>query len=214
MDACPGSSILILSCPRNWLLKYKRWSSASEEFLLSKCDAEMLNQKSCLGRGSETKFRLKPVVQRISPAEEHFVDQECRFWSCLLSLLRFLALLVERNRGIQQRAGIIKRIRTKFFPNLWSMILKTELEARKRGLYELLHRIQLVVSGFLSPSGCGWRCCSIPERSALCGAQQVQCGIQTVVPQLSHQRGCKRPRLLEEGRRATPDPRHFQRQAR
>ena len=32
------------------------------------------------------------------------------------------------------------------------MILKTELEARKRGLYELLHRIQLVVSGLLNPS--------------------------------------------------------------
>ena len=66
-------------------LKYKRWSCASENFLLSKCEAEMSNQKRFLGRGSETNFRLIPVVQRIPPVEEHFVDQECRFWSRLLS---------------------------------------------------------------------------------------------------------------------------------
>ena len=61
-------------------LKYKRWSCASENFLLSKCEAETSNQKRFLGKGSETNFRVKPVVQRIPPVEEHFVDQECRFW--------------------------------------------------------------------------------------------------------------------------------------
>ena len=80
-------------------LNYKRWSCASENFLLSKCEAETSNPKRFLGRGSETNFRLKPVVQRIPPVEEHFVDQECRFWSRLLSRLEFPALLVERNRG-------------------------------------------------------------------------------------------------------------------
>ena len=86
-------------------LEYKRWSCASENFLLSKCETEATDSKNFLGRGSETIFRLKPIVQRISPGEEHFVDQECRFWSRLLSRLKFLALLVERNRGIKQRAG-------------------------------------------------------------------------------------------------------------
>ena len=84
--------------------------------------------------------------------EEHFVDQECRFWSRLLSRLKFLALLEERNRGIQQRAGIIKYIRNAACPHLRGMILKTDLEARKRGLCELLHRIQLVTYGILNPS--------------------------------------------------------------
>ena len=32
------------------------------------------------------------------------------------------------------------------------MILKTDLEARKRGLYELLHRLQLVTHGTLNPA--------------------------------------------------------------
>ena len=77
--------------------KYKRWSCASENFLLSKCEVETSNQKRFLGRGSETNFRLKLVVQRIPPVEEYFVDQECRFWSRLLSRLKFLVLLVERN---------------------------------------------------------------------------------------------------------------------
>ena len=104
-------------------LKYKRWSSASERFLLSKCETGKANQKNFLGRGSETKFRLKHVVQRIPPVEEHFVDQECRFWSCLLSLLKFLALLVGRDRGIRQRTGIIKYIRTILCPQLRNMIL-------------------------------------------------------------------------------------------
>ena len=133
-------------------LKYKRWSSASEKFLLSKCEAEKPNQRNFLGRGSETKFRLKPVVQRIPPVEEHSVDQECRFWSRLLSRLKFLALLVERNRGIQQRTGIIKYIRNTLCPQHRGMILKTDLEARKRGLCEILHRIQLVTYGTLNPS--------------------------------------------------------------
>ena len=66
---------------------------------MSKCETEATGRKKFLGRGSETSFRLKTVVQRISPGEEHFVDQECRFWSRLLSRIKFLALLVERNRG-------------------------------------------------------------------------------------------------------------------
>ena len=119
---------------------------------MSKCEAEKLNQRNFLGRGSETNFRLKPVVQRIPPVEEHFVDQECRFWSRLLSRLKFLALLVEHNRGIRQRTGIIKYIRNTLCPQLRGMILKTELEARKRGLSEILHRIQLVTYGTLNPS--------------------------------------------------------------
>ena len=89
-------------------LKYRRWSCASENFLLSKCEAETSNQKRFLRKGSETSFRLKLVAQRIPPVEEHFVDQERRFWSRVLSRLKFLALLVERNRGIQQRVSIIK----------------------------------------------------------------------------------------------------------
>ena len=68
------------------------------------------------------------------------------------SRLKFLALLVERNRGIQQRVGIIKYVRNTLCPQLRGMILKTNLEARKRGLYELLHRIQFVTHGTLNPS--------------------------------------------------------------
>ena len=111
-----------------------------------------LTRKDFFGRGSETNFRLKPVVQRIPPVQEHFVDQECRFWSRLLSRLKFLALLVERNRGIQQRVSIIKYVRSTLCPHLRSMILKTDLEARKRDLYELLHRLQLVTHGTLNPA--------------------------------------------------------------
>ena len=133
-------------------LKYKRWSSASVKFLLSKCEAEKLNQKNFLGRGSEINFRLKPVVQRIPPVEEHFTDQECRFWSRLLSRLKFLAVLVEHNRGIQQRTGIIKYIRNTSCPQLRSMIMKSDMEARKRGLSEILHRIEQVTCGVLNPS--------------------------------------------------------------
>ena len=133
-------------------LKYKRWSRASENFLLSTCEAETSNQKRFLGRGSETKFRLKPVVQRIPPVEEHFVDQECRFWSRLLSRLKFLALLVERNRGIQQCVSIISHVRSTLCPHLRGMILKTDLEARRRGQCDLLHRIQLVTYDTLNPS--------------------------------------------------------------
>ena len=77
-------------------LKYKRWSCASEKFWLSKCEAKMPNQKRFFGRGSETKFCLKPVVQRIPLAEEHFVDQECRFWFCLLSRVVLLYSLPQK----------------------------------------------------------------------------------------------------------------------
>ena len=133
-------------------LKYKRWSCASENFLLSKCETETSNRKRFLATGSETVFRLKPVVQRIPPVEEHFVDQECRFWSCLLSRLKFLALLVERNKGIQQRASIIKYIRNALYPYLRGMILKTDVEVRQRGLCELFHRLQLVTHGTLNPA--------------------------------------------------------------
>ena len=91
-------------------------------------------------------------MQRIPPVEEHFVDQECRFWSRLLSRLKFLALLVKRNRGVQQRVSIIKYVRNTLCPHLRGMILKTDLEARKRGLCELLHRLQLVTYGTLNPS--------------------------------------------------------------
>ena len=83
---------LILACPRSSHLDYKRWSCASENFLLSKCETEVIDRKKFLGRGSETSFRLKPVVQRVSPGDEHFADQECHFWSRLLSRLKFLAL--------------------------------------------------------------------------------------------------------------------------
>ena len=75
-------------------LENKRWSRASETFLVSRCGIEASERRRFLGRGSGTTLRLKPVVQRIPPGEEHFVDQECRFWSRLLSRLKFLALLV------------------------------------------------------------------------------------------------------------------------
>ena len=70
----------------------------------------------------------------------------------LLSRLKFPALLVERNKGIQQRASIIKYVRSTLCPHLRGMILKTDLEARRRGLCDLLHRIQLVTYGTLNPS--------------------------------------------------------------
>ena len=133
-------------------LDYKRWSCASENFLLSKCETEATDRKKFLGRGSETSFGLKPVVQCISPGEEHFPDQECRFWSRSLSRLKFLALLVERNRGIKLRAGIITYLRNTMCPHLRSMILKTHLEARKRGLREVLHQLQQVTQGTLHPA--------------------------------------------------------------
>ena len=133
-------------------LDYKRWSCASENFLLSKCGTEATDRRKFLERGSETSFRLKPVVQRISPGEEHFADQECRFWSRLLSRLKFLALLVERDKGIKQRAGIITYLRNIVCPHLRSMILKADLEARKRGLREVHHQLQQVTQGTLHPA--------------------------------------------------------------
>ena len=133
-------------------LEYKRWSRASENFLMSKCETEASERRRFLGRGSKTTFRLKLVVQRILLGEEHFVDQECRFWSRLLSRLRFLALLVERKRGFQQRAGIIRYLRNTLCPHLRSMILKTDLDARERRLSESLHRLQLVTQGTLDPA--------------------------------------------------------------
>ena len=135
-------------------LEYKRWSHASETFLLSTCEtqASPSERRRFLGRGSDTTFRLKPVVQRIPPGEEHCVDRDCRFWSRLLSRLRFLDLLVKRDRGFQQRAGIIRYLRNTLCPHLRSIILKTDLEARKRGLCELLHRLQLVTQGTLNPA--------------------------------------------------------------
>ena len=37
-------------------------------------------------------------------------------------------------------------------PRLRSMILKTELQARKRGLCEVLHQLHLVTQGTLDPA--------------------------------------------------------------
>ena len=101
LDPDPGLS-------QKLALDYKRWSCASENFLLSKCETEVTDRRKFLGRGSETSFRLKPVVQRIYPGEEHFADQECRFWSRLLSRLKFLALLVERDKGSNSALELLR----------------------------------------------------------------------------------------------------------
>ena len=151
-------------------LDYKRWSCASENFLLSKCGTEATDHRKFLGRGSETSFRLKPVVQRIPLGDEHFVDQECRFWFRLISRLKFLALLVERNRGIRQRAGIIAYLRSTMCPRLRSVILKTEMGARKRGLCEVLHQLQLVTDGTLDPARVK-KSGRLPERSPIRSGQ-------------------------------------------
>ena len=68
------------------------------------------------------------------------------------SRLKFLALLVERNRGFQQRAGIIRYLRNTLCPHLRSMFLKKDLDVRKLGLCELHHRLQLVTQGTLNPA--------------------------------------------------------------
>ena len=65
LDPDPGLS-------QKLALDYKRWSCASENLLLSKCATEVTDRKKFLGRGSETSFRLKPVVQRIPPGDDHF----------------------------------------------------------------------------------------------------------------------------------------------
>ena len=70
----------------------------------------------------------------------------------LLSRLKFLALLVERDKGIKRRAGIITYLRNTMCPNLRSMILKTHLEARKRGLREVLPQLQQITQGTLHPA--------------------------------------------------------------
>ena len=54
--------------------------------------------------------------------------------------------------GYRNELASSSTCRTMLCPHLRGMILKTELEARKRGLCELLHRIQLVISGILNPS--------------------------------------------------------------
>ena len=40
------------------------------------------------------------MVERIPPAEEHFGEQECGFWSRLSSRLHFLPLLSEREKRL------------------------------------------------------------------------------------------------------------------
>ena len=177
---------------------------------LSKCETESSERRRFLGRGSETTFRLILDVQRIPPGEDQFVDLECRFWSRLLSRLRFLALLVERNRGFQQRAGIIRYLRNS--PHLRSMILKTDLDAWQRGLSELLHRHQLVTQGTLNPAMVFGDVVAFQKRETRRSDWESKFRIQTMVPQFSRE-GCSRcPCFLEEGRLTSPDPRHFQRQ--
>ena len=46
------------------------------------------------------------MVERIPPAEEHFGEQECGFWSLLSSRLHFLSLLNEREKGLGRRGRL------------------------------------------------------------------------------------------------------------
>ena len=58
---------------------------------------------SILGGLLKLVWQLKPMVERIPPAEEHFEEQECGFWSRLSSRLHFLSLLSKREKGLGQR---------------------------------------------------------------------------------------------------------------
>ena len=58
----------------------------------------------------------------------------------------------ERNRVFQKRAGIIRYLRNTLCPRIRSMSLNTDLDARKRGLCDLHHRLQLVTQGTLNPA--------------------------------------------------------------
>ena len=91
-------------------LEYRRPSCASENFLLSTCEIESRERRKYHGRASEAVFQFKPTAQRILPAEEHFVEQECRFWSRLSSRLRFLSVLIKRGKGFRQRAEITSNL--------------------------------------------------------------------------------------------------------
>ena len=55
------------------------------------------------------------------------------------------------------------------------MILKTDLEARKRGQYELLHRLQLVAHGTLNPAVVIGGVAVFQKDGTVRGAQQVEC---------------------------------------
>ena len=99
-----------------------------------------------LGEGLRQIF----VSNLLSSASLPWRNLSLIIWSRLLSRLKFLTLLLERNRGIQQRASIIKYIRNTLCPHLRGMILKSDLAARKRGLCEMLHQLQLVTHGTLN----------------------------------------------------------------
>ena len=83
----PGFLDLHPNLTQQLALEYRRWSCASEAFVLSTCEIEPRERRKYLGRASEDEFQLKPTVHRIPSAEEHVVERECRFWSRLSSRL-------------------------------------------------------------------------------------------------------------------------------
>ena len=58
--------------------------------------ARLNRRRKYLGRASEAGSELEPMVERIPPTEEHFEEQECRFWFSLSPRLNFLSTLSKR----------------------------------------------------------------------------------------------------------------------
>ena len=131
-------------------LECKRWSCASETFLLSTCEIEPRKRRKYLGRASEAAFQLKPMVERIPPAEEH--GRVCGTGMSVLVPFVFPSehpVNTEQAReGDSQRAEIIRNL-SQFCDHSWT-ILKNG--ARRRGLRERHHRLQLFTQGVSDPA--------------------------------------------------------------
>ena len=61
-------------------------------------------------------------------------------------------MLSKREKGLRQRAEIIGNLRSVLCQQLETMILQTELNARRGGLRELHHRLELITQGVLYPA--------------------------------------------------------------
>ena len=85
---------------------------------------------------------------------------------------------------------------------LRSMILKTDLEARKRGLCEVLNQLQLVTQGALDPARVISDVAVFQKEAQNAVVRQLSADFQTMVPQLSREGRGWCPCFLAEGRRA------------
>ena len=84
---------------QQFALKHKRWSRASETFLISVCDIEPKEQRKYVGRASETSFQFKHMVERILQWWNILRNRSADFGPCLSSRLNSLSMLIRRGNG-------------------------------------------------------------------------------------------------------------------